>query len=79
MGPIEVNGKQYAGQVPMTPFAGLLNDKEVAAVLTYVRNSFGNKASAITPEKVKEVRAATASKSDIYTSTKLLSEHPLEK
>ncbi len=79
MGPIEVNGKQYAGQVPMTPFAGLLNDKEVAAVLTYVRNSFGNKASAITPEKVKEVRAATAGKSDIYTSTKLLSEHPLEK
>ena len=79
MGPIEVNGKQYPGQVPMTPFAGLLNDKEVAAVLTYVRNSFGNKASAITPEKVKEVRAATAGKSDIYTSSKLLSEHPLEK
>jgi mono/diheme cytochrome c family protein len=79
MGPIEVNGKQYAGQVPMTPFAGLLNDKEVAAVLTYVRNSFGNKASAITPEKVKEVRAVTAGKSDIYTSSKLLSEHPLEK
>jgi mono/diheme cytochrome c family protein len=63
----------------MTPFAGLLNDKEVAAVLTYVRNSFGNKASAITPEKVKEVRAATASQSDIYTSGKLLKEHPLEK
>ena len=28
----------------MTPFGGLLNDEEVAAVLTYVRNSFGNKA-----------------------------------
>lgn len=79
LGPIEVSGKQYPGQVPMTPFAGLLNDKEVAAVLTYVRNSFGNKASAITPEKVKEVRAATASQSDIYTSGKLLKEHPLEK
>jgi len=79
LGPIEVSGKQYPGQVPMTPFAGLLNDKEVAAVLTYVRNSFGNKASAITPEKVKEVRAATTSQSDIYTSSKLLKEHPLEK
>jgi mono/diheme cytochrome c family protein len=79
LGPVEVSGKQYPGQVPMTPFAGLLNDKEVAAVLTYVRNSFGNKASAITPEKVKEVRAATASQSDIYTSGKLLKEHPLEK
>ncbi len=79
LGPIEVSGKQYPGQVPMTPFAGLLNDKEVAAVLTYVRNSFGNKASAITPEKVKAVRASTASQSDIYTSGKLLKEHPLEK
>ena len=79
LGPIEVNNKQYAGQVPMTPFGGLLKDKEVAAVLTYVRNSFGNKASAITPEKVKAVRAATASQKDIYTSEKLLMEHPLEK
>ena len=37
-GPIEVLGQKYGGQVPMTPFAGLLNDDEVAAVLTYVRN-----------------------------------------
>ena len=79
LGPIEVNGKKYAGQVPMTPFGGLLKDKEVAAVLTYVRNSFGNKASAITPEKVKAVRASTANQKDIYTSEKILSEHPLEK
>ena len=79
LGPIEVNGKKYSGQVPMTPFGGLLKDKEVAAVLTYVRNSFGNKASAITPEKVKAVRAATANQKDIYTSEKLLMEHPLEK
>lgn len=79
MGPLEINGVKYAGQVPMTPYGGLLNDKEVAAVLTYVRNSFGNKAPAISPDKVKQVRAATESKKDFYTTTKLLSEHPLEK
>ncbi len=79
LGPIEVNGKKYPGQVPMTPFEGLLNDKEVAAVLTYVRNSFGNKASAIQPEKVKAVRAAVKSQKDIYNASKLLEEHPLEK
>ncbi len=79
LGPIEVNGKQYAGQVPMTPFGGLLNDKEVAAVLTYIRNSFGNKASVIQPEKVKAVRAATTSQKDIYNASQLLNEHPLEK
>ena len=62
----------------MTPFEGLLNDREVAAVLTYVRNSFGNKASAISPEKVKIVRASVANQKDIYNVSKLLLEHPLE-
>ena len=79
MGPIEVNGKSFPGQVPMTPFEGLLNDKEVAAVATYVRNSFGNKASAVKPEKVKQVRAAIKSKKDFYIANKILQEHPLEK
>ena len=78
LGQIEVNGKTYPGQVPMTPFEGLLNDKEVAAVLTYVRNSFGNKASVISPEKVKIVRASVANQKDIYNVSKLLLEHPLE-
>jgi mono/diheme cytochrome c family protein len=79
MGPIEVNGRTYPGQVPMTPFGGLLNDKETAAVLTYVRNSFGNNASPIKPEKVKEIRAKIKDKKDFYSSEKLLEEHPWEK
>jgi mono/diheme cytochrome c family protein len=78
MGPIEVLNKQYPGQVPMTPFGGMLNDEEVAAVLTYVRNSFGNKAPAIRPEKVKEVRTATADKTGFYSPEELLSQHPHE-
>ena len=78
-GPIEVLGKKYPGHVPMTPFEGLLNDDEVAAVLTYVRNSFGNKASAISPSKVKEVRAATKDKTGFYSPEELLKQHPLEK
>lgn len=79
LGPIEVNGKQYPGQVPMTPFAGLLNDEEMAAVLTYVRNSFGNEASPISPEQVKKVRAATTSKVDFYSPEVLLKDYPMEK
>lgn len=79
MGPMEVNGRTYPGQVPMTPFGGLLNDKEVAAVLTYVRNSFGNRASVISPEKVKQVRAKIITKKDFYSPEKLLEEHPWEK
>ena len=77
-GPIEVLGKEYPGQVPMTPFGGMLKDEEVAAVLTYVRNSFGNKASAVTPEKVKEVREATKGKTGFYSPEELLEQHPAE-
>jgi putative membrane-bound dehydrogenase-like protein len=77
-GPITVAGKDYPGQVPMTPFGGLLNDQEIAAVLTYVRNSFGNLADAVTPEKVKEVRESSSSKTGFYTPEELLKEHPHE-
>ena len=76
LGPITVNGKKFPGQVPMTPFGGMLNDKDIAAVLTYVRNSFGNKASVITPEKVKAVRAASKSKQGFYSPDELLKQHP---
>ncbi len=78
LGPVTVNGKEYPGQVPMTPFGGLLNDDEVAAVLTYVRNSFGNEASPVYADKVKEVRASVESKKDFYSPAELLKEHPLE-
>ncbi|MFC4872022.1 PVC-type heme-binding CxxCH protein [Negadavirga shengliensis] len=79
MGPIEVQGKEYPGQVPMTPYRGMLNDKEVAAVTTYVRNSFGNEAAPVSPETVKKVRDATENKQGFYSPTELLQEHPLEK
>jgi mono/diheme cytochrome c family protein/glucose/arabinose dehydrogenase len=78
-GPIEVQGRKYNGQVPMTPFGRMLKDEEIAAVLTYVRNSFGNKAPAISPEEVKRVRAATTGKTGFYTPEELLKDHPLEK
>ena len=34
-----------------------LRDEEIAAILTYVRGSFGNKAGAVTPAQVKAARA----------------------
>jgi mono/diheme cytochrome c family protein len=77
-GPIVVNEKKYPGQVPMTPYGGMLNDKEVAAVLTYIRNSFGNKAPAVKESTVKEVRAAIKNKVGFYSPAELLSLHPME-
>jgi mono/diheme cytochrome c family protein len=52
---IEIDGDIYANPMPALNF---LTDQQVADVLSYVRNSFGNKASIITPALVKVVRAA---------------------
>ena len=78
MGPFELNGKKYDGLVPMTPFGGMLKDDEVAAVLTYVRNSFGNKAPAILPSQIAPIRAATRTRQIFYQAAELLKEHPLD-
>ncbi len=78
MGPLEVNGKKYDGQVPMTPFGGMLKDDELAAVLTFVRNSFGNDAAPIKADDVQKVRAANPGRMMLYTTEELLKEHPLK-
>ena len=62
----------------MTPFGGLLNDQEVADVLTYVRNAFENQASPISAEQVKMVRESILEKKDFYAPEDLLIEHPHE-
>jgi mono/diheme cytochrome c family protein len=62
----------------MTPFGGMLDDAEVAAVLTYVRNHFGNQAPAVQPAQVTAVRAATADRKSFYIAEELLKEHPLK-
>ena len=75
MGPIEVKGVQYPGVVPMTPFK-MLSDNDLAAVLTFVRNTFGNKASVIKPETVKSVRQKTLNQKVFYKPAELLAETP---
>lgn len=50
----EIDGEEYSNV--MAPF-NFLKDQEISDLLTYVRNSFGNKASAVTVGDVKYVRA----------------------
>jgi mono/diheme cytochrome c family protein len=52
--PIEIEDEEYHN--PMPPHT-TLSDQQIADVLTYVRNSFGNKASAVSVSEVKGVRA----------------------
>ena len=80
-GKMEVNGKVYdpaLGVPPMTAFASLLNDEELAAVLTFVRNTWGNQAAAVSPATVKKVRDANASRTVFWKPEELLASHPLE-
>jgi mono/diheme cytochrome c family protein len=42
----------------MPPFAQLLSDNEVAAVVTYIRTSWGNRGTAVSARQANELRAA---------------------
>ena len=80
-GKLRVNGKTYdpaRGVPPMTAFRSLLNDEEVAAVLTFVRNTWGNKAAPVSAANVKRVRAETIDRTIFWTPEQLEAEHPLE-
>lgn len=58
-GPVEVKGQAFNGQMPSQ--GSVLKDYEIAAVLTYIRNSWGNKADAGKPPiTAATVRAARA-------------------
>lgn len=57
IGPIKVNGRDFAGQVPMTPYEDMFTDEQMANVMTYVRNAFGNRTSVISEDFVARVRA----------------------
>ncbi|MEO6741462.1 MAG: c-type cytochrome [Chthoniobacteraceae bacterium] len=75
VGAITVDGKIYATGMPspMVTFPQLKDDKNVADVLNYVRNNFGNKNErAITPDFVGKVRAEFAGRDAQWTEAELL-------
>jgi mono/diheme cytochrome c family protein len=56
----------------MPPWRPTLTDEQIAAVATYVRNSFGNKASAVKPETVAKIRKDTQTRSTAWTADELM-------
>jgi mono/diheme cytochrome c family protein len=52
---VPIDGKYYSNNMPAQNY---LTDQQIADVLTYVRSSFGNTSSAITPADVKDVRSS---------------------
>jgi len=66
-GPIQVNGKTFSGAMPA--WKSSLSNDDVAAVLTYVRSAWTNKAAVVTPDQVAFARNPVAlSGGDIFAA-----------
>jgi len=55
-GPLHASGKDW--NMAMAPMGAALSDADLAAVLTYIRNSWGNKAGPVAAEDVKSLRTS---------------------
>ena len=67
-GAIQVKGDTYNGAMP--PWKQLKDD-QIAMILTYIRNEWGNSAPPITAEQVARVREETAAQTEPYTQNQL--------
>jgi mono/diheme cytochrome c family protein len=55
-GPVQVLGQTWTLAMPNIGEAANLSNEDFAALMTYIRNSWGNKASIVTPEQVAAAR-----------------------
>jgi putative membrane-bound dehydrogenase-like protein len=72
-GPVTVAGQNFGstpGAVPMPSFAGL-TDRQIADVLTFVRDEYGAKAGTVSEEGVRKIRAATSNRGTAWTAEEL--------
>ena len=65
-----LNGKTRENLV-MPPWKSALDDDSLAAVLTFIRRSWGHESDPVTPDRVGEARAATASRLEPFTDPEL--------
>lgn len=60
LGGFEVPTQTYPRPYSMPPFAQKLSDHDVAAVVSYIRQAWGNQAGAVAPETVRRYRVGSA-------------------
>jgi len=73
-GPVRVKGTDFPGSAAMPSFgtSGFnWNDDKIAAVLTYVRQEWGNKSPAVTAERVRQIRQSLGERKE-WTQEELL-------
>lgn len=72
-GPVQVNGKTYdiPDILPSMPSFTTLQDTEIAAISTYIRNAWGNTAEPIKPGRVGAIRFRTQGKLQPWKAAEL--------
>lgn len=70
-GPISVKGQNYSGAELMPAHAEIFSSAEIAQVMSYIRNTWGNEASFVTTEMVDAARDKFSSQSVPYTNATL--------
>ncbi|BDS06632.1 hypothetical protein NT6N_16720 [Oceaniferula spumae] len=74
-GKVEVLDKTYDLEMP--PQGAVLNDQQIASILTYVRSSWGNKGKPVSEAMVKSERSATSKRNKPWTAPEILKVYPL--
>jgi len=69
-GPIKVKGQEW--NLNMAGMGAAYTDEQLADVLSYVRNSWGNKATPLTAEQVKKVRTDLGGRAQPYAADELM-------
>jgi mono/diheme cytochrome c family protein len=68
-GPLTVEGKDW--NLSMAPMGAALSDADLANVLTYIRETWGNKAGPVTANDVKSVRTAIGARTQSLNAEQL--------
>lgn len=72
-GPVRVNGKDYGKPdiLPEMPSFSNMQNEDIAAIATYIRNSWGNEAPAVSAGRVGQIRFRTQGKITPWTQAEL--------
>jgi mono/diheme cytochrome c family protein len=68
-GPITVAGTEYNLEMPAM---GFFDDQDIAAILTYIRDTWGKPSQPTTPKTISLIRAQNQDRADSWTIEELL-------
>ena len=68
-GPITIKGQRFELDMPAL---GILEDEQIATILTYIRNEWGHSFAPVSTETVKKIREETSKREDAWTQEELL-------